>query len=100
MVDEVNRMPQYLSPAIAYGFIVGDFREAWNSLCWNPLARNRGNFLFGLLAMTLLEWSCRLASADQTGQALADYSRALAAIEPRYFTLLPKPCAGSRDFEL
>ncbi|HYM16550.1 MAG TPA: hypothetical protein VEZ14_13420, partial [Dehalococcoidia bacterium] len=47
-----------------------------------------------------LEWSCRLASADQTGQALADYSRALAAIEPRYFTLLPKPCAGSRDFEL
>jgi len=80
--------------------MVGDFRDTWNSLCWNPMARSRGNFLFGSFTMVMLEWSSRLAASDPTRQALARLSNQLAAIEPRYFTPLPNRCADPRDFEL
>ena len=89
------------SEAEIFDFITGDFQSAWNALAAVPdaVARHRGNFMFALQAMILLEWVCRLCSND--ANALQDFSKALQQIEPRYFTQLddgvPPP---GRDFSL
>ena len=68
-----------------FKFITGDFEAAWNGLA-GTADSHRGNFLFALLAMILLEWVCRLCSNE--ANALLDFSKALQQIEPRYFTQL------------
>jgi len=93
-------MGQYLSPEEIYKFIVTDFEDAWNSLASNPLARGRGNFMFGLQAMILLEFASRLCSSDSSGAAIGDLSQALSRIERKYFTCLPAACPCPRRFDL
>lgn len=87
-------------PETIYDYITGDFAECWNSLAWNPSARNRGNFLFAHQAMTLLEFISRLAFDDASGNALRDFSTELAKIDPHYFTQLPGVCCYCADFDL
>ncbi len=82
-------------------FIIGDFEAAWNALAAEPVAGNRGNFLFALQAMVLLEVASRLCASDLTGAALGAFSTQLSARDPRYFTALPGACAGgSHEFTL
>ena len=84
-----------------YNFISGDFKSCWDSLATNSDPNiNRGNFMFGRQAMNLLEFACRLYKADLTGQAGIDYSNQLNKIESKYFTRLPSPTGGSKDFTL
>jgi hypothetical protein len=84
---------------VVFDFITGDFADAWNALAMVPTdaqapwrLTHRGNYLFGMQAMVLLEWICRLCKSDATGQALQDFSDALNNLEPRYFTQIPSPC--------
>lgn len=93
-------MGQNLSPQTIYQFIVHDFEDAWNSLAWNPTARGRGSFLFGQLAMVLLEFAARLCFTDSSGRALSDLSQALFRVELKYSTRLPSPCADFQEFDL
>lgn len=95
-------MAQNLPVQQCYDFITQDFESAWNALAFLTVAQapGRGNFVFGWHAMTLLEWAARLCTGDSTGQAIADLSVELARIEPRYFTVLPGPCARPADFDL
>ena len=93
-------MGQNFPPETIYQFIVNDFEDGWNSLAWNPSARGRGNFMFALQAMILLEFAARLCYEDPSGTALADLSRALFQVEPKYSTRLPGVCADFREFDL
>jgi hypothetical protein len=93
-------MGKNLPPQTIYQFIVNDFKDAWNSLAWNPSARGRGNFMFAQQAMILLEFAARLCFTDASGEALSDLSKALFKIEPRYSTRLPSVCADFREFDL
>ena len=83
-----------------YDFLINDFVTAWDAVAHEPHARGRGNFMFGRHVMALLEWAARLCSADPSDDALTAFSASLVQAEPRYFTLLPGPCADTRDFEL
>ena len=89
-------------PAVGLiSFIVGDFEAAWDSLAANAKAENRGNFMFALHSMVLLEVACRVCASDATGDALRAFSQQLATRDPRYFTALPGSCAkGPSDFTL
>src|SRR5438128_11340070 len=69
--------------------MVGDFEDSWNSVASYVGISGGGNFMFARHAMGVLEFAARLCSADATGAALRDFSSALHAIEPRYFTQLP-----------
>lgn len=91
-------MVKILEPETIFRFIVNDFECAWDSLASNPSATGRGNFLFGLQAMLLLEWACRLCSNSPS--ALDRFSNALNTIEPKYFTSLPGPCNKPAGFAL
>ncbi len=95
-------MAQNLDPKTTYEFITHDFESAWRALVRLPdnAVTGRGNFMFGWLAMTLLEWAARLCVNDKSGGALRDVSTALGSIDPKYFTLLPGPCARPKDFDL
>ncbi len=81
-----------LSEVTIVNFIIGDFESAWDAIAHLPGSIPRGNFLFALQAMTLLEVACRLCNADQSNQALRDFSDELAIRDQRYFTLLPGAC--------
>src|SRR5712692_10277954 len=83
-----------------YEFLINDFITAWDAVAHEPHALGRGNFMFGRHVMALLEWAARLCSGDPSGDALAAFSASLIQVEPRYFTLLPGPCADTREFEL
>jgi hypothetical protein len=75
-------------------FIRADFRATWDAVAGLPAeVGSRGNFIFARQAMSLIELAGRTCAADPGGQALADLSTSLKGIEPRYFTLLPGPCA-------
>lgn len=91
-------MVQRHSEAEVFDFITGDFRSAWNALAEIPetIAGHRGNFMFALQAMILLEWVCRLSSDD--ANALQDFSKALKQIEPGYFTQLDTGIPSPREF--
>jgi hypothetical protein len=95
-------MIENVDPKTIFGFIVRDFEDTWDALAGIPSARNRGNFMFALQAMVLLEWAARLAASDKSGKAISAFSTALHKIEPRYFTILPfdAPSPWSREFEL
>ena len=93
-------MGKNLDPQTIYQFIVNDFKDAWNSLAWNPSARGRGNFMFALHATILLEFAARLCSTDKSGAALKDLSAELFRIEPKYSTRLPGACVSTKNFTL
>lgn len=90
----------YLPTETILDFIVNDFEDAWNSLAWNLSARGRGNFMFAMQGMTLLEFVCRLCSADGTSQSLRDFSDSFFKREPKYATALPGVCGDCADFDL
>lgn len=82
-------------------FIIGDFEAAWNALAAEPNAGHRGNFLFGMQSVVLLEVVSRLCASDSSGQAIGDMSAELHSREPRYFTPLPGVCiTDSPEFKL
>ena len=82
-------------------FIVGDFEAAWGALAGDPDSGNRGNFMFGLQAVILLEVASRLCQSDAKGTAIDAFSAALASRDRRYFTALPSACfEGSKEFRL
>jgi hypothetical protein len=82
-------------------FIIGDFEATWTALAADPRPGNRGNFLFALQAVVLVEVASRLCASDASGAALGEFSAQLVAREPRYFTPLPGACfGGSSEFTL
>jgi hypothetical protein len=94
-------MVNNLSAEEIHDFIIKDFIGAWDSLAKNPdKAIGRGNFMFGRQAMNLLEYIARLCTNDPTGSMLPTYSSKLFKIEPKYFTILPAPCASTSGFVL
>lgn len=93
-------MIQYLPPETIFQFIVQDFEDTWNSLSWNPSARGRGNFMFALHAMILLEFASRLCFTDASENALRGLSEALFGTEQKYSTQLPGVCADFQEFDL
>ena len=88
-----------LPPSKVIDFIIGDFEAAWNGLAADPVSGNRGNFLFALQAVVLVEVASRLCASDPTGAALRDLSAELEARDPRYFTALPGACTGGSSSE-
>jgi hypothetical protein len=75
-------------------FIREDFRAAWDAVASLPAdVGGRGNFMFARQAMSLIELAGRTCARDSTNGALTSLSQALEAIDPRYFTPLPGPCA-------
>jgi len=54
------------------GFLVGDFEAAWDSLASNDGPTHRGNFMFAMQAMVLLELACRCARLIRLGIASRD----------------------------
>jgi hypothetical protein len=90
-----------LPASTIFAFIVNDFESAWEAVVARPgHLSGRGNFMFALQAMILLEFACRLCAEDNTNHKLADLTKALTKLEPRYFTELPGPCALARGFKL
>lgn len=92
-------MPTHHIESEIYDFITGDFRSCWDALAARSKvqAPNRGNFLFALQTMILLEWISRLCANDLA--ARQDFALELNKIDPRYFAELPGPCpAPGRDF--
>jgi len=73
-------------------FLIADFETAWNQIALlpNTVQIGRGNFMFAKLSMTVLELSCRICAADTRGDSLKRFSSALAGLEPKYFTELPR----------
>lgn len=94
-------MVRNLTPDEIHQFIVRDFRGAWNSIAANHDATiGRGNFMFASQAMILLEFAARLYASNANGVMHRKFSNELHRIEPRYFTLLPAPCATNKEFIL
>ncbi len=83
-----------------FTFLTNDFESAWNSLANNQSASGRGNFMFALLDMILLEFVSRLCSTDSSGEALKKFSEKLHYKDNRYFTKLPGICCKTQDFTL
>ena len=82
------------------GFLVGDFEAAWDSLASNDGPTHRGNFMFAMQAMVLLELACRVCTVDQTGSTLARLSSELYRRESRYFAVLPGKVPLPKAFRL
>ncbi|HZD34224.1 MAG TPA: hypothetical protein VE130_03380 [Nitrososphaeraceae archaeon] len=79
-----------LSSEIALTLMIKDFKGAWNTLAGLKDHRiGRGNFIFGFMAMNLLEFICRLCRSDPTRKTLRDFSNNLNTIESKYFTHIP-----------
>lgn len=89
-----------LSVPKMFTFLTRDFEGAWNALARDARPRGRGNFIFALHSMILLEWACRLCATDPTGKWIASLTSELNDIEPRYFTVLPGTCPVPKDFTL
>ena len=94
-------MVKNLAPQQMYDFIVKDFYDVWDSVAKNNNQKiARGNFLFGIHSMTLLEFICRLCSTDKSGKAIKDLSIELNKIQCKYFIEIPKKCIPRREFNL
>ena len=89
-----------LSPEALRYLLDQDFRTTWDALASDPEIHARGNFMFGREAVGLLELASRVCAGDASGQALADFAAELERVKPRYFTLLPAPAPGTREFAL
>lgn len=82
-------------------FIEGDFEATWDSTAQNRNIGSRGNFMFAMQTMILLEVACRLCRSDRSGTALNDFSVELASRDRRYFATLPATCySASPEFQL
>jgi hypothetical protein len=94
-------MVKNLEPKEMYNFIVKDFYDVWDSVANNNNEQiARGNFLFGMQSMILLEFICRLCSTDQTGKTIKDFSIELNKIQCKYFIELPQKCVSFSNFNL
>lgn len=83
---------------VTLDFLIGDFESAWSALEKTSSDANRGNFMFALMAMVLLEVACRFCEDDPRNlQRLKDE---LKGREPRYFTELPGRCPDTTGFTL
>ena len=89
-----------LSAFTIFHYIVDDFETAWNAISARKKVAGRGNYVFALLSMVLLEFACRICKQDSTNTKLADFTKAINAIEPRYFTCLPGSCCATKEFTL
>jgi hypothetical protein len=89
-----------LSVPEMFTFITSDFEDTWNALARDASAKGRGNFMFALHSMILLEWACRLCATDLTGKWIIILSSELHKIEPKYFTVLPGTCRLPNEFAL
>jgi hypothetical protein len=87
-----------LPVATIINFIIGDFESAWDAIAHLPGPIPRGNFLFAMQVLTLLEVACRLCKQDK--KAHQDFSKELAKRDPRYFTPLPGVCQYPKEFDL
>jgi hypothetical protein len=87
-------MAYNLSPSKIIEFIINDFMDAWNSIAIRQDKKNlhKGNFLFALQAMILLEVICRLCYSDTTEKAIQDFSAELRRLDSRYFIKFPGLC--------
>jgi hypothetical protein len=73
-----------------FDFVCKDFRKAWDAMAVADFDIDTGgNFMFARQAMALLELTCRVAAADESGDTLRDYSAALLGLDPLLFTRLP-----------
>jgi len=89
-------MVENISAKKAVHLMISDFKSAWNNLASvNNYHIGRGNFIFGFMAMNLLEYICRLCMSDSN--ALKGFSEELNKIKPKYFIHLPANLAQSRD---
>jgi hypothetical protein len=77
-------------------FLIGDFETMWNAVAALPGARYRGNFMFALQAVALLEVASR--AADPRG--LTALTSALRDRDRRYFTKLPGRAPRPRGVKL
>ncbi len=95
-------MAHYHTEREIFDFITGDFQCTWDALAEKPtsVAGNRGNFMFALQAVVLLEWVGQLCASDPTGKALSDFATELQKIEPKYFTELDDKCQAPSTFTL
>lgn len=82
------------------GFLVGDFEAAWDSLAANDGPAHRGNFMFAMQAMVLLELACRVCANDQSGNSIVRLSAELHHRESRYFAILPGKVPLPKAFRL
>jgi len=86
-----------LDAATILDFAMGDFETAWNAVATRKESVNRGNFMFALQAMVLLE----VASHICMGSPNADrFSLALSKRNPGYFTKLPWRCRKPKGLTL
>jgi hypothetical protein len=77
-------------------FIIKDFETAWDAVAGLPSScGSRGNFMFAMQAMILLELACRLCNSDHS--ALREFSSEIEKRDPRYFWPLPAQ-VKLRDF--
>lgn len=96
-------MVQHHTEREIFDFITGDFQCAWDALAEKSeeQAGNRGNFIFALQAVVLLEWVGQLCYSDSKQNALGDFATELHKIEPKYFTQLSRKCLDHpRAFKL
>lgn len=67
-------------------FIIADFKSTYDSVAMNHNQNiERGNFMFGRQAMTLLEFISRLCSTDLSGKSLSKFSVELYRIQKKIF---------------
>jgi hypothetical protein len=96
--------PGYLPPSQIFHMLAEDFRSAWDALAAIPEqgagADGRGNFVFTLMAMVLLEFASRIAKTDPTGALLQNFTRMLKMRDPRYFLPIPDAVPISSQFVL
>jgi hypothetical protein len=89
-----------LPASTIFHYIVNDFETAWNAISARKKGAGRGNYLFALLSMMLLEFACRVCKQDVTNTKLANFTKEICAVEPRYFTYLPGSCCATKGFTL
>jgi hypothetical protein len=88
-----------LKPSKIYYLIKQDFGDIWDTVANNPKQNlGRGNFMFGLLSMILLEFIGRALSSDS--EKLRNFSQELHNIDNRYFVKLPGVCYKPKGFKL
>ena len=98
--DIVIGMVKNLTTNEIFLFIVGDFRGAWDSIAANHQIIGRGNFMFAVQAMNLLEFAGRLCKSDTSGKMLLSFSNELNKIESRYFAAMPFNMPYPIEFDL
>jgi hypothetical protein len=87
-----------LQPSNIHNLLARDFEDVWNSVAANPAAGGRGNFLFALDSLILLEFVGRLCWRSK--RAFRAFDQELRSIEPNYFARIPGVNLHFKYFEL